>query len=109
MRTRSRWTKDFSPQLEILRDTDTEEFLVPADRHLDGRAIFTTDSHTGFCDNRVTEGDRVYLLAGGRVPFVLRQVGNMTSHFKVIGGAVVQGIMLGEARKPDELETIVLV
>jgi hypothetical protein len=79
------------------------EVLVPADWHLNGRAIFTTDSHMGFCDDRVIEGDTVYFLAGGR------EVKNVASHFKVIGGAVVQGIMLGEAWKPDELETIVLV
>jgi hypothetical protein len=55
MRTRLSWLRQYSRLLEILRDMDMEEFLVPADRHLDGRAIFTTDSPMGFCDDRVTE------------------------------------------------------
>ena len=85
-------------------------------RHLQGRSVFATGSKLlGFCDNRVQEGDQLYLLAGGRIPFVLRPVPESASpsHFNLIGGAIVQGIMLGNAwdRKTDieDRETIVLV
>lgn len=53
-------------------------------------------------------GDKVFLLEGGRVPYILHPVG--TKHkYRIIGDTYVHGIMGGEAWKPDELQDVILV
>lgn len=55
-------------------------------------------------------GDRIALLEGGRMPYILRpKVGREENEWEIIGDAYVHGIMDGEAWKPNQLIDIVLV
>jgi len=71
----------------------------------------------GYCNDSIQVGDEVYLLAGGRVPFVLRKDAGNTTHerntFRLIAGANIDGVMLGELWPEDievsKLETVILI
>jgi hypothetical protein len=55
-------------------------------------------------------GDRIALLQGGKVPYILRpKIGKDAGCYEIIGDAYVHGIMDGDGWKPDHLEKIVLV
>ncbi|KAN0106852.1 HET domain containing protein [Hyaloscypha variabilis] len=54
-------------------------------------------------------GDRIALLEGGSVPYILRPVSGDGTEYEFIGDAYVHGIMDGEAWKVDDLVDIVLV
>ncbi|KAK4498991.1 hypothetical protein PRZ48_009502 [Zasmidium cellare] len=72
------------------------------------RRFFRTGDHqlgVGFKATR--PGDEVWLLAGGRVPYVLRPLSNGNYEFQ--GEAYVHGIMKGEAWPGDEGELVDVV
>jgi hypothetical protein len=54
-------------------------------------------------------GDRIAILEGGSVPYILRQKCGQVNGWEIIGDAYVHGIMDGEGWNPDELVDIVLV
>lgn len=59
------------------------------------RTFFTTDKgYIGMGPKAVLDGDLVCVLSGGRVPFILRQNGDM---FQLVGECYVYGIMSGQA------------
>jgi hypothetical protein len=67
------------------------------------RLIFTKTGYLGLAPENVQPGDRVVILMGGQLPFVLRPVDR---HHLLVGEAYVQGIMDGEAmerQRHDEL------
>jgi len=54
-------------------------------------------------------GDRIALLEGGSVPYILRPKIGKETEYELIGDAYVHGIMDGQAWKIDELVNIILV
>lgn len=56
--------------------------------------IATRDGRISFVPKNSREGDVIAVLAGGRVPIVLRPEND---HYTVIGDAYIHGIMDGEA------------
>lgn len=59
-----------------------------------GRKVFcTARGYVGIGDVTLQPGDRVCVLLGGKIPFVLRPAGN---GFRFVGECYVQGIMYGE-------------
>jgi hypothetical protein len=54
-------------------------------------------------------GDRIALLEGGNVPYILRQKLGQENEWLIIGDSYVYGIMDGEGWKRDQLVDIVLV
>ncbi|KAH7076317.1 heterokaryon incompatibility protein-domain-containing protein [Paraphoma chrysanthemicola] len=81
------------------------------------QAFFITQKgHIGIGPPNTKEGDTVWVLAGGRVPFVLRPTGNKLSQRQVageymfVGDAFVQGVMDGEfiRNRQDELQRVLL-
>jgi hypothetical protein len=83
-----------------------------------GRRLFITNTNlVGYCNDSIQEGDEVHLLAGGRVPFILRKDARNATHerntFRLIGGANIDGVMLGELWPEDteasKLETVTLI
>ena len=61
-----------------------------------GRRLFRTGKgYLGMGSVSVETGDRVWVLKGANVPFVLRLVGN--GRYRVVGEAYVHGVMRGEA------------
>ncbi len=69
-----------------------------------GRAFFTADSgHIGMCHEQcVRPGDEIWVLKGGRVPYVLRPVEGETGTYGFVGDCYVHGIMRGEYVKKME-------
>ncbi|KAH7063950.1 hypothetical protein BKA63DRAFT_526506, partial [Paraphoma chrysanthemicola] len=81
------------------------------------QAFFITQKgRIGIGPPNTREGDTVWVLAGGRVPFVLRSAGNKFSQRQVageymfVGDAFVQGVMDGEfiSNRQDELQRVLL-
>ncbi|KAG0648101.1 Heterokaryon incompatibility protein [Hyphodiscus hymeniophilus] len=82
----------------VLRDHERSEaaiFQGQVTKASNGRALFLTDKgYVGLGPAEVEKGDRIAVLLGGSVPFVLRQ---RQSHFTLVGESYVRGLMHGEA------------
>jgi hypothetical protein len=74
------------------------------------RTFFVTEKgYMGLGPFTMEEGDLVYALAGGQVPFILRPI-LLAGGFSLVGESYVHGIMDGEATVlGTEIETIFLV
>jgi hypothetical protein len=72
--------------------------------------ISDNDRWLGLAPMDAQVGDKIVLLGGGKVPYILRpKDGTETGCYELIGDAYVHGIMDGEAWNPELLEEIVLV
>ena len=84
---------------EIVRQTCTRK-----------RFGVTEYGRMGLFPGSLKEGDEVVLVAGAKVPFVLREIGrgeNGTRCFKLVGPAFVEGVMYGEGLTGNDVfETI---
>ncbi len=69
-----------------------------------GREFFTTDSgHIGMCHEQcVHPGDEIWILKGGRIPYVLRPVEGESGTYGFVGDCYVHGLMRGEYVKRME-------
>jgi hypothetical protein len=76
-----------------------------------GRKLFISkeEGWLGLAPMQAEVGDRIALLEGGDVPYILRQKLGEENEWEIIGDAYVHGIMDGEGWKPDELVDIILV
>lgn len=63
------------------------------------RFFVTRDGYFGLAPPSVEQGDAIFILRGGRVPFLLRKVSD-TEHM-IVGECYVHGIMHGEALKRE--------
>ena len=77
------------------------------------RCLFrTNDGRIGLGPNTQRPGDSVWILSGGQVPFILRQVDcNDERRYELVGEAYVHGVMYGEAVKdmrPEDWQEIVI-
>jgi hypothetical protein len=57
----------------------------------------TRSGHVGLVPLSGVVGDRIYVLLGGGVFFVLRERGERPGMFRVIGGCYIHGMMKGKA------------
>jgi hypothetical protein len=76
-----------------------------------GRAIFVTNrGHIGLSYDKMEEGDEIWALHGGLVPFILRnQQGGPDDFRAMVGDCYLDGYMDGEAYdKPREVRRVVL-
>ncbi|PFH58489.1 hypothetical protein XA68_13597 [Ophiocordyceps unilateralis] len=66
---------------------------------LERRMFLTDNGRVGFGPEAAEEGDLVILMAGGRVPFIVRHASckDGGSHYQLLGDAFLYGAMLGEA------------
>ena len=75
----------------------------------------TKGGHTGLCDPRVQAGDEVWVLEGGRVPFILRPLAQPSlypsQYRNFLGDSFLYGFMDGEALDRDDYKSqeVVLV
>ena len=75
------------------------------------RFIITRNGYVGLGPCDAKQGDDVYILGGGTVPFVLRTTPT-SKEFTFVGDCYIEGIMYGEfanQHAPDEIKTVVLV
>ncbi|KAF4780676.1 HET domain-containing protein [Colletotrichum scovillei] len=68
-----------------------------------GCMFLTTHNHFGFCVSQTEPGDEICVFSGLNVPFVVRSRGSGSGYI-VVGYAVVDGVMDGEAWPDDEGE-----
>jgi hypothetical protein len=78
---------------EDMVDADSYEAVLSHSPHL--RPFLTTQGYFGLGSESVQEKDSVWIIAGSRVPLMLRQT--VSNAYKVVGGAFVYGFMNGEA------------
>ena len=71
------------------------------------RLFSTYRSYLGVCSESAIADDEVWILAGSRVPLVLRSISS--SRYAVVGGAYLHGFMHGEGLKFGSFAEIVLV
>ncbi|EHA25226.1 hypothetical protein ASPNIDRAFT_42414 [Aspergillus niger ATCC 1015] len=60
------------------------------------RLIRTDSNYLGLATTSIKEGDSIWIVAGSRVPLVLREA-DERGVYRVVGGAYVHGFMQGEA------------
>lgn len=104
-----RWITEHATDMKL--DVGGEMSLLSANVlvSIRGRRFFLCDAETGLmglAPRNAEPGDYIVVLAGGRVPYIIRPCG---STWQFIGDSYVHGIMQGEAVEPDEeLKTFIL-
>ena len=94
--------KDFGPELSVAERTAgfARPLLMRMAAVLLDRRLFVTDSgHMGLASGDAREGDMVFILTGGDVPYIMRnksKVQNKVGALQLIGEAYVHGLMCGE-------------
>ncbi|KAG4436713.1 hypothetical protein IFR05_007796 [Cadophora sp. M221] len=74
------------------------------------RMILTSQRYVGLTTAReVSVGDKVFLLQGGNVPYVLREINGEKDAFCLVGDAYVHGYMHGREWDPETCREIWLV
>jgi hypothetical protein len=69
----------------------------------DRRFLITKAGYVGFASGSIEKSDEIYVLCGGRIPFVLRRQPNQSkSYFSLQGSGYLEGIMSGEAMERFE-------
>lgn len=89
-------------------DDDSEEFILIRQNHLAGlwnRKLFRTAERRllGLGTADLVPGDHVYVLGGGRAPFILRQIpgDSEVPFYMLIGHAYIDSLMDGDGVGPD--------
>ncbi|KAG4441387.1 hypothetical protein IFR05_003144 [Cadophora sp. M221] len=105
------------PSREEVRDKILQQFVSPHVRSSQGFYLFdraakdvrsnrrlfrTREGYVGLAPDHVEYGDRLYILDGARVPFLLR--GN-----RLVGEAYVHGLMHGELAIDDDATSVRIV
>lgn len=87
------------PMTQVAREYWTN-FVIASS----GRRLFATDrGYIGLGPPEMQEGDHVYILSGGDVPYILRPVsGPRPQTFELVGDCYLHGVMYGEAAGTDE-------
>jgi hypothetical protein len=90
----------FKPAAEFIEDhLHDKDLRIFADLYQALRTgrkfVITRTGRLAWCYDFGQEGDKIVVLAGGKVPFVLRELGRGNHQF--LGDACVYGIMDGEA------------
>ncbi|KAK7189516.1 het domain-containing protein [Paraphaeosphaeria sporulosa] len=80
---------------------DADQFAVLARKACHERKFFFTEQTSmGLCPRNTKPGDRVVVLYGGSVPYILRPTGQDSWTF--VGECYVDGMMFGETRDLKE-------
>ncbi|KAI1426993.1 hypothetical protein F5Y12DRAFT_793314 [Xylaria sp. FL1777] len=63
------------------------------------RFVITNRGYCGVAGNAVQLGDKVSILGGGAVPFILRESDERKGRYRLVGESYIEGIMDGQALK----------
>lgn len=97
MKWRSWFTSNDPKHLSLEAKNDAREFDLQVQVASFERVMIRTDNgHIGFGPEATLKGDFVVLIAGGKVPFILRRTNEKGMLFKLVGYAYIHGAMLGE-------------
>ncbi|KAK4124701.1 HET-domain-containing protein [Parathielavia appendiculata] len=72
------------------------------------RPFLTQNGHVGIASGETKAGDMVVIFCGGRIPFILRPLGQPKDKFAFIGEAYCDGIMDGEFAREGRLQDLFL-
>lgn len=90
--------------------TAAEEYETLFAHSLHLRPFLTSNQYFGIGSQSLREKDSIWIIAGSRVPLILRKNETQVETFQIVGGSYVHGFMSGEALELDYfLEDIVLV
>lgn len=91
---------------DLLQNSNGSRFRFALRHWCYFRRCFTTESkgYIGIGPRSLQRGDGVFVLKGGRVPFILRKIADNT--YKLVGECYVHGIMHGEALQGKTFELI---
>jgi hypothetical protein len=91
-------------QVPMRRELDSvSEFFATFDLATSRRVFcMTEDGYMGLAPNGGRLGDRIGIILGCDVPFILRQVGN---EWKLVGECYIHGLMDGEALRSESIPT----
>jgi hypothetical protein len=114
------WNTYIVPDLNTSSSDATNPDITAAEIHAFGNFVYCAtatrklfiskeEGWLGLAPMDAEVGDRIALLEGGNVLYILREKSGQESEWEIIGDAYVHGIMDGEGWKPDELVDIVLV
>ena len=95
---------DFEPTADII-DAEEYEAVFSHSPHL--RTFLTKQNYLGVGSESVQEEDSVWIIAGSRVPFILREA--EPGKFKIVGGAYIHGFMKGEGLRMNSFGDIILI
>jgi len=73
------------------------------------RTLFMTPDYMGTGPEEMQSGDHVFLIAGVPTPMILRPTGGQESSFRVVGAALVHGVMHGQAFHAHKQGEVILV
>ncbi|KAN0108649.1 Heterokaryon incompatibility protein (HET) domain containing protein [Hyaloscypha variabilis] len=93
------WKRDLEAIGEVWTSDLAAVYYASFRRTCSGRRFFITKKgYFGMGPAELSEGDQVYILAGGKVPLVLRPVsGSQPDTFELVGDCYIHGVMDGEA------------
>lgn len=92
------WTAGFAAHVKVV-----VQVLKRMSRMMAGRAAFASrKGHWGVGSREVQIGDEIWLIDGGRTPFVLRPGTSPTNDYRLVGEAYVHGFMNGEGWIPEK-------
>jgi len=85
-------------RLEAQTDTtEAEEYETVFGHSLHLRPFLTRNQYFGIGSQSVRVKDSIWIIAGSRVPLILRESETEIGSFQIVGGAYVHGFMSGEA------------
>ena len=97
--TASLWSRIFdiddslSLQNDDLREDSLSNHIIKC---IYGKSIFVTnDGLIGLGPAQIQKGDQVHILAGARLPFMLRPTSTDAQHFVLVGDVYLRGVMHG--------------
>ncbi|KAF2647182.1 hypothetical protein K491DRAFT_763823 [Lophiostoma macrostomum CBS 122681] len=96
------WASEFPfSAMEMVHSVLHPQFLPALEVAVAGRAMFITQKgRIGLCEPTTKVGDEVWILEGGRVPFILRPLKvhgqDSSPHHALIGDCYLHGVMDGE-------------
>ncbi len=75
------------------------------------RPFMTAKGYLGMATPSMVQGDRVVILCGGRIPYILRLSGNKNGreYYTLVGEAYYYGVMDGEIVTKEEKRDFFLV
>ncbi|KAE8166118.1 hypothetical protein BDV40DRAFT_256797 [Aspergillus tamarii] len=78
----------------------TGDYEVHLNYSTQTRLVRTNNNYLGLATTSVKENDSVWIVAGSRIPLILRKT-SQRYVYRLVGGAYIHGLMHGEALQTD--------
>lgn len=95
--------------IRILTGWKMSRFISLKDSMEDRRLCWTDTGYLGLVHGGACVGDEVWLLKGGKMPFLLRRVDDENEKFELIGECYIHGVMSGEKFEGERCSEVTIV